>query len=186
MREDQELENAFNEITGGEPFPSRDPEMPPDATQRVNINRAAAGAPRQPAANPQRDPSRPAAARQTSGQPQRRTAGSSKKAPEKKKFSLPFKLNDKVTIITLFAIAAVLLIAVIITLCVMFSSPADDGLILNGVYAAGVKLGGKTQEQAKQALQAATDYQGSGYRDRPVSRQNRRTAGCGFRGGSCL
>lgn len=61
-------------------------------------------------------------------------------------------------IISLFVIAAVLLVAIIIAISNMFSVPEDDGLILNNVYAAGVNLGGKTPEQAKQALQAETDY----------------------------
>ena len=52
-------------------------------------------------------------------------------------------------------IAAVLLIAIIATCAIMFSSTEDDGLILNNVYAAGVNLGGKTPEEAKAMLQEA-------------------------------
>lgn len=49
-----------------------------------------------------------------------------------------------------------LLIAVIVTVCVTLAAPKDDGLILNNVYAAGVNLGGKTPEEARQALLEAT------------------------------
>lgn len=59
--------------------------------------------------------------------------------------------------ITLFAIAAALLIGIIVALCLMFAAPPDDGLILNNVYVAGVNLGGMTPEQAKVALEDATD-----------------------------
>lgn len=38
----------------------------------------------------------------------------------------------------------------------MFAAPADDGLILKGVVAAGVNLGGMTPEEAAEALQEAT------------------------------
>lgn len=52
-------------------------------------------------------------------------------------------------------ITAVLLIAIIATCAIMFSSTEDDGLILNNVYAAGVNLGGKTPEEAKAMLEEA-------------------------------
>lgn len=67
----------------------------------------------------------------------------------------PF-LKNQGAIIALGAVAAILLIAIIISGIALFSTPEDNGLILNNVYAAGVNLGGKTPEQAKLALTEAT------------------------------
>ena len=64
--------------------------------------------------------------------------------------------KEKVTLITLGSVTAVLLIVAIILVSTMFSAPADDGKILKGVVAAGVNLGGMTQEEAAAALEEAT------------------------------
>lgn len=64
--------------------------------------------------------------------------------------------KEKITLITLGSVTAVLLIAAIIMISTMFSAPADDGKILKGVVAAGVNLGGMTQEEAAAALEDAT------------------------------
>lgn len=153
-------------MTGGQALPPRNPDMPADATQRVRIDNNNTGAPRRPAGSAQSRPSGTAPvrtsgnpqSRQAVGQPQRRAAGSTTTPPARKRKTSASKRNNNAMIISLFAIAAVLLVAIIITISGMFSVPEDDGLILNNVYAAGVNLGGKTPEQAKQALQAETDY----------------------------
>ena len=136
--------------------------MPADATQRVHIDKSNTGVPQRPAGRPQTRPSGAAparpSARPASAQPQRRPAGSTATPPARKKKSSASRRKNNAIIISLFSIAAVLLVAIIITISGMFSVPEDDGLILNNVYAAGVNLGGKTPEQAKQALQAETDY----------------------------
>ncbi len=49
-----------------------------------------------------------------------------------------------------------ILLAVGGTMFFLMSEPKDDGLILNNVYAAGVNLGGKSPESAKQVLKEAT------------------------------
>lgn len=64
--------------------------------------------------------------------------------------------KERITIFVLLGVATLLLIAVIIAASMIFSKPADDGLIPNNVFAAGVNLGGMTEEEAKQALQNAT------------------------------
>ena len=64
--------------------------------------------------------------------------------------------KEKITLITLGSITAVLLIAAIILISTMFAAPADDGRILKGVMAAGVNIGGMTPEQATAALEKAT------------------------------
>lgn len=64
--------------------------------------------------------------------------------------------KEKITLITLGSVTAVLLIAAIIMISTMFAAPADDGKILKGVVAAGVNLGGMTQEEAAAALEDAT------------------------------
>lgn len=64
--------------------------------------------------------------------------------------------REKITLITLGSVTAVLLIAAIILISTMFAAPADDGRILKGVMAAGVNIGGMTPEQATAALEKAT------------------------------
>ena len=64
--------------------------------------------------------------------------------------------RDKITLITLASITAILVIAAIIAISSMFAAPEDDGLILKGVVAAGVNLGGMTPEEATAALEEAT------------------------------
>ncbi len=118
--------------------------MPPlktsanEATQRLNMEDAALPRQRRTA------PVGQTPVHTSSGNPRRRKS---------KKNSI---LNQKSTIIAFSAVAAVLLVAIVITCIFLFAEPADDGLILNNVYAAGINIGGKTPEQAKEALQAAT------------------------------
>ncbi len=64
--------------------------------------------------------------------------------------------KEKITLISLASVTAVLLIAAIILISTMFAAPTDDGRILKGVMAAGVNIGGMTQEQAASALEKAT------------------------------
>lgn len=64
--------------------------------------------------------------------------------------------REKITLISLGSVTAVLLIVAIIMVSSMFSVPEDDGLILKGVIAAGVNLGGMTPEEAAIALEEAT------------------------------
>ncbi len=108
-----------------------------DATQRVNIN--AAG---QPTAPVRRD--RPA--QRPAPQPSARQRAAAKRRKERN------------TILAVAISAAVVLVVVLIILGISLSnSQADNGLILNNVFAAGVNLGGMTPEQAKKALHEATD-----------------------------
>lgn len=64
--------------------------------------------------------------------------------------------KEKITLISLGAVTAALLIAAIIMVSTMFSAPADDGKILKGVVAAGVNIGGMTPQEAADALHEAT------------------------------
>ena len=67
--------------------------------------------------------------------------------------------REKVTLTILGSITILLVIAVIFAVSSLFAPAEDDGLILKGVVAAGVNLGGMTPEEATQALQeAAEDY----------------------------
>lgn len=100
-----------------------------DMTQRVRLEDAAA-----PSANP-----RPA-------NPQR----------NRKKKRWYMTKREKITLISLASVTAVLLIAAIILVSTMFGSPADDGKILRGVMAAGVNIGGMTPSEAATALEKAT------------------------------
>lgn len=63
--------------------------------------------------------------------------------------------KEKVTLICLASVTAVLLIAAFVMIAAMVTAPSDDGRILKGVEAAGVKLGGMTVEEAAVALEAA-------------------------------
>ncbi len=106
------------------------------ATQRVKIDDVSASVPRR---------TQPAPERPRSAPPQERKKRMSQK--------------DKITIIALCAVAAVLLISILAALLFMGGDTEDDGLIKNNVYVAGVNLGGMTQEQAKTALEnVAKDY----------------------------
>lgn len=97
-----------------------------DMTQRVSLEGAGHTSPR-------------------SASPKRRT---------KKRWYMTRK--EKITLISLASVTAVLLIAAIIMISTMFSAPTDDGRILKGVIAAGVNLGGMTREEATVALENAT------------------------------
>ena len=98
-----------------------------DMTQRVHLEDAGQAAPRP--VNPQRN-------------------------RKKKRWYMTRK--EKITLITLASITAILLTAAIIMISMLTSSPEDDGRILKGVVAAGVNLGGMTQDEAAIALQNAT------------------------------
>ena len=105
-----------------------------DATQRLSVN--AADKPQRPRTNPGQRPN--------SAQRHRATA-------EKKR-------KEKILVITLCSVAAVLLIAAIIGIfSLVGSNSPKDGLIQQKVFAAGIDLGGMTPEQAKTALHQATD-----------------------------
>ena len=104
-----------------------------DATQRINVNSTGVNRPTPP-------PRRPSDAAQ-----RRRAAAAKKK-------------KQRITMITLIVIASVLLVSVIVGVSLMLlRKPEDDGLIYKKVFAAGVDLGGLTQEQAKEYLHKATD-----------------------------
>lgn len=109
-------------------------QTPADATQRVHINGTARkSAPRPPQQN---SPNR--------------TASGKKGKPKKK--------VNKVLIIVLCAVLLALLLTAILIHALLPKEKVDDGRIHKNVYAAGVNLSGMTPEEAKQALQAATDY----------------------------
>ena len=63
--------------------------------------------------------------------------------------------NRKIAIISICTVAAVLVLSLIIGLSVYFLKTADNGLILDNVYAAGINLGGKTPEEARALLEQA-------------------------------
>lgn len=63
--------------------------------------------------------------------------------------------KEKITLACLASVTAVLLIAAFVMISAMVTTPEDDGRILKGVEAAGVKLGGMTQDEAEAALEAA-------------------------------
>lgn len=87
------------------------------------------------------------------GQPHARPAN-----PQRRKTKRWYMTKkEKITLISLASVTAVLLIAAIIMVSTMFSAPADDGRILKGVVAAGVNLGGMTRQEATTALQNATE-----------------------------
>lgn len=106
-----------------------------DATQRVSLDSSG---------HPSTPPSKPKP-------PQRPRPTPSARAAKKKR-------QQRIILISLCAVALILLIAVIgVTISLFNQTTEDDGLILKGVNAAGVNLGGKTPEQAKQALHEYTD-----------------------------
>ena len=113
------------------------------ATQRIYVDPRSRTSTANPAAATA--PQRPAPVRRAPTAQQRAAAARKRK-------------QQRIAIIVLIAVAAVLLLtAAIIGIVSLVSSPADNGLILNNVYAAGVNLGGMTKDQAKSALHKATD-----------------------------
>ncbi len=140
----------FVDIIGSKESAPTDPAPPisdTDATQRILINDTAVAmtSSTQPNTGNAQVPPAP---------PRRRTTGTAEKraaaiAARKKK--------ERITLISISAVAAVLLIAIIVIIISTVGSTADNGLILNNVYAAGVDVGGMTKDQAKAALHEATD-----------------------------
>lgn len=65
--------------------------------------------------------------------------------------------NKKTILISLCAVAATVLVALILTVSFLLRGGSDDELILNNVTVAGVNLGGMTQNEAIRVLRAATD-----------------------------
>ena len=64
--------------------------------------------------------------------------------------------NRKIIMISICAVAAVLLISTIVGIWFFLGNPNDDGLILNNVMVSGINLGGMTKKQAEDALLQAT------------------------------
>lgn len=114
-----------------------------DATQRIHVD----GATSYPRQNRQAG--------------ERRSATTTRSASRKKHKRMQWKKfllkNKKAVIIASASIAAVLVLSLVVAGISLLATPEDDGLILSNVYAAGVNLGGKTPEQAKQALIEATE-----------------------------
>lgn len=77
--------------------------------------------------------------------------------PQEEPISPAVAQNRKIVIISLCILALAVLIGITLSLGYLFSSAADNGLILNNVTVAGVNLGGMTREEAKKALHSATD-----------------------------
>ena len=136
------------------------PESHSDATQRVRIpqeNSSRAGAPvrRTPPRTSQSQTAQPRAAQSRSGQARSTQQGSAPKRRPPQKHRKRLSKKDKKLVITLGAVAAVLLVAIIIICSIMFSAPKDDGLILQNVHVAGVDLSGMTEEEAVVAVRNA-------------------------------
>lgn len=127
----------FVDIIGAEATNATTPELQDsDATQRVFVSE-------DEVVTPVEDP-QPVPRRRSMSAEQRAAATAARKKKE------------KITIITLCSVVAVLLIAVVVVIVGTLGSSNDNGLIFNNVFAAGVDLSGMTPEQAKVALQNAT------------------------------
>ena len=66
--------------------------------------------------------------------------------------------NRKIILISVCAVAVVLLISIIVGIWFFLGYSSDDGLILNNVMVSGINLGGMTRDEAKDALHQATDH----------------------------
>lgn len=99
----------------------------------------------------------------TDAQPVRRNpqAAANSRAAEKRAAAVrkaKKKRRERIILISLCSLAAIVLIGVVIFMVSMFSQTTDeDGTIKYNIYAAGVSLKGKTEEEAKAALHDATD-----------------------------
>lgn len=79
-----------------------------------------------------------------------------KSVPEKKAGS-SVKKNNKIMLISLCSVAAVLLIGIIIAVVFLIATDPNDGKILNNVSVAGVNVGNMSRSEAKAAIRAATE-----------------------------
>ena len=75
-----------------------------------------------------------------------------------KKASASESKNRKIILISVCAVAVVLLISIIVGIWFFLGYSSDDGLILNNVMVSGINLGGMTRDEAKDALHQATDH----------------------------
>lgn len=93
----------------------------------------------------------------SSAQTQAVKAETTRKAPTPQQIASRQKAarNQRIAIIGACSVALLVLIIVIICL-LMNTGSADDGKILDNVYAAGVDLSGMTKDEARNALQLAT------------------------------
>jgi len=66
--------------------------------------------------------------------------------------------NRKIIMISICAVAAVLLISTIVGIWFFLGNPNDDGLILNNVMVSGINLGGMTKKQAEYSGSAFFAY----------------------------
>lgn len=74
-----------------------------------------------------------------------------------KKVSGSKKKNQKIMLISLCSVAAVLLISIIASLVYIFAIDPNDGKILNNVSVGGINVGNMTKAEAKAALRAVTN-----------------------------
>ena len=145
----------FDDLPGNAPPPGE--ASAKDATQRLFVDESISKMPpiqRTPSAKTLKDI--PLAQRKSDDAPQQRPAShgpqqhSSVSAMKKKK-------QEKTIIIILISLAALLLLSIIGILIATLNPESDDGKIHDKVFAAGVNLGGLTVDQAKAALQKATN-----------------------------
>ena len=107
-----------------------------------------------------------------SRQVQAKASASSKKAPAKKSapkrssggaFAAPpaksnvIDRNRKIVIASIISVAAILVLCVSIALWFYFATTADNGLIMDNTYVAGINIGGMTPENAAAALHGKLD-----------------------------
>ena len=143
----------FDDISGSEPAPEGQNDK--DATQRLFVSESVSKMP------PIRRTTSTKASRPTP-QPQRRSPEApvqhqAAPAPRQRASAVAAKKKkEKTTIIILIVIAALLLLSIVGILIATLSPSADDGKILNKVFAAGVDLSGMTVDQARIALREAT------------------------------
>ena len=78
-------------------------------------------------------------------------------APVKKVKSSRKKKNNKIMLISLCSVAAVLLLGIISALAYLIITDPNDGKILNNVSVAGVNVGNMSRSEAKAAIRAATE-----------------------------
>lgn len=74
-----------------------------------------------------------------------------------KKTGSSVKKNNKIMLISLCSVAAVLLIGIIVAVVFLIATDPNDGRILNNVSVAGVNVGNMTRSEAKNAIRSATE-----------------------------
>lgn len=157
-KEEQELEQAFRQVTmaanGESPDDGRDRSSNYYAETIIIPSREAG------ASQAKKPPAKKSAAKAKSGGTfaaapgKRKSGGAFAAAPSRKNTR---RRNRTIAIVSVSAVVAVLILCISIGLWFYIASTADDGMIMDNTYVAGVNIGGMSPKQAAAHLHGKLD-----------------------------